>query len=165
MFTTSSTSGKTNRCGVCASRSFGPMSGSVDISSKARSITARNSCEDLKSLVPIRFRASLYERRPALDEVLVELLLDGVADAFGQLEDQRAVLGGLGAVVGDVDRVAELDPPLRRQRDGAERAEQRERRRDREERRAREPGQQRQLPDLRVDLLAADDRDRDDRRT
>ncbi len=55
MFTTLSRSGKTNRCGVWASRSLGPISGSVDISSKARSMTSRNSSGDLKSLLPIGF--------------------------------------------------------------------------------------------------------------
>src|SRR5687767_11367342 len=103
MFTTASTSGKTNRCGVCASRSFGPMSGSVLMSSNTRSMTSRNSSGDSKALLPIPFGASLYEGRAALHQVLVELPLDRVAHALGQLEHERAVLGRLGAVVGDVD--------------------------------------------------------------
>ena len=61
------------------------------------------------------------------------------------------------------DRLAELDDPLRRQRDRAERAEQRERRRHREVREAQQPGQRPDVADHRVDLLGADDRARDDR--
>src|SRR3954454_6087441 len=116
MFTTWSTSGNTNRCGVSASRSFGPMSGSVLMSWNARSMTSRNSFGDSKALLAIPFRASLYERRAALDEVLVDGLLDRVAHALGQLEHERAVLGRVGAIAGRVDRVAELDPPFRGQR-------------------------------------------------
>src|SRR3954453_17370921 len=101
MFTTWSTSGNTNRCGVSASRSFGPMSGSVLMSSNTRSMTCRNSSGDSKALLAIPL-ASLYERRAALDQVLVQLLLDRVAHALGQLEHQRAVLGGVGAVAGGV---------------------------------------------------------------
>src|SRR3954464_8626330 len=134
MFTTWSTSGNTNRCGVSASRSFGPMSGSVLISSNARSMTSRNSSGDSKALLPIP-RASLYERRAALDEVLVDGLLDRVAHALGALEHERAVLGGVRGVAGRVDRTADLDPPLRRQRHRAKWPEQRERRRDGDERR------------------------------
>src|SRR3954454_21081343 len=165
MFTTWSTSGNTNRCGVSASRSFGPMSGSVLISWNARSMTSRNSFGDSKALLAIPLRASLYERRAALDEVLVDGLLDRVAHALGELEHERAVVGGVRRVAGSVDRVAELEPPLRRQRHRAKWAEQRERRRDRDERRAGELGQPRKLAHLRVDLLAAHDGDRDDRRS
>jgi hypothetical protein len=43
MFTTRSRSGNSNRCGVSASRSFGPISGSVLIIWNTRSITSRNS--------------------------------------------------------------------------------------------------------------------------
>src|SRR4051794_38950432 len=43
MFTTRSRSGNSKRCGVSASRSFGPMSGSVLIISNTRSMTSRNS--------------------------------------------------------------------------------------------------------------------------
>src|SRR4051812_19612243 len=112
MFTTWSTSGNTNRWGVSASRSLGPMSGSVLISSKARSMTSRNSFGDSNALLAIPSPASLYERRTALDEVFVDGPLDRVAHALRQLEDERAVLGGVGSVVRGVDRVAELDPPL-----------------------------------------------------
>src|SRR3954447_13072067 len=126
MFTTLSTSGNTKRCGVSASRSFGPMSGSVLMSSNTRSMTSRNSVGDLNSLAPMA-RASLYEGGTALHEVLVDRALDRVAHALGELEHQRAVLGGVGPVRGRVDRVAELDPPLRRQRHRAKGPEQRER--------------------------------------
>src|SRR3954454_23860062 len=103
MFTTSSTSGKTNRCGVSASRSFGPMSGSVLMRSNTRSMTSRNSSGDLKALLPIpRREPTSQECRAALDQVLVDLALDRLADPLRQLEDERAILGGLGRVAGDV---------------------------------------------------------------
>src|SRR5439155_7508140 len=77
-----------------------------------------------------------------------------------------AVPAGRGrAAVGrrDVDRRAELDEPLAGQRDRAERAEPREERRDREVRGAEQAGQRLDVTDQRVDLLGADDGDRDDR--
>src|SRR3954462_10606735 len=124
MFTTRWRSGNSQRCGVSASRSFGPMSGSLDISSKVRSITSRNSSADLNPLTGLSLTPSgLRDCRAALDEVLVQLLLDDVAHALGQLEHERAVARGVGPVAGGLDRVAELDPPLRRQRHGADRAE------------------------------------------
>src|SRR3954454_5449599 len=156
MFTTLSTSGNTKRCGVSASRSFGPMSGSVLMSSNTRSMTSQNSLGDSNSLLAIA-RASLYEGGTALHQVLVHRALDRVAHALGELEDQRPVLRGVRPVPGRVDRVAELDPPLGRERHRAKWPEQRERRRDRDERRTGQLGQQRHLTDLRVDLLAADD--------
>src|SRR3954471_4676302 len=94
MFTTSSRSGNSQRWAVSASRSFGPMSGSADISSKQRSMTSRNSSADLKLPIP---SVTLGERGSPLHQVLVELLLDGVADALGYLEDERAVVGGVRA--------------------------------------------------------------------
>ena len=62
-----------------------------------------------------------------------------------------------------LDRLAELDQPLARQRHQPERAEPRERRRDREVRQAEQPGQRLDVGQHRVDLLGADDRHRDDR--
>src|SRR5215218_2426173 len=56
------------------------------------------------------------ERGTALCEVLVELPLNRLAHLFGEVEDDAAVLGGLRAVSAELDRVAELDPPARRQR-------------------------------------------------
>src|SRR5215210_1215222 len=76
--------------------------------------------------------AQLEERRAALDQVLVDLLLDRLAHLLGKLEHQAPVVGRLRAVAGGVDRLAELDTPARRERDRAERAEQWECRRDRE---------------------------------
>src|SRR6478609_8617224 len=46
MFTTTSKSENSNRCGVSASRSLGPMSGSASISEKILSITSRSSLAD-----------------------------------------------------------------------------------------------------------------------
>src|SRR4051794_29161508 len=72
----------------------------------------------------------LEEGGAALDEVLVDLVLDRLAHLLGQLEDERAVLGGLGPEAGRLDRGAELDPPPGRQRHEAQRAEKREGRRE-----------------------------------
>jgi hypothetical protein len=51
MFTTASWSGNSNRCGTRASRSFGPMSGSVLMSVNTLSITSRNSDAELKTVI------------------------------------------------------------------------------------------------------------------
>src|SRR6266508_1314809 len=107
---------------------------------------------------------ALEKRRAALDEVLVELLLDRLADELRDLEDERPVLCRIGRVLGAVDRLAELDPPLRRQRYETERAEGRERRRDRHERRADQAREHAALGELGIDLLRSDYRDRNDRR-
>src|SRR3954452_20654607 len=117
MFTTRSRSGNSKRCGVSASRSFGPISGSVLMSPKVLSMTSRNSLEDLNAIP----RTTLHERRAAFDEVVVDQSLDRVAHSLGELEHERTVVGGLRAVAGEVDRLAELDAPLRRQRHRAER--------------------------------------------
>src|SRR3954469_5752098 len=101
-FTTRSRSGNSHRCGDSASRSFGPMSGSVLISSNARPITSRNSSADLNPLTP---QDNLNESRAALHQVLVDLLLNGLADALRQLEHKRAVGRRLGSVLSGLDRV------------------------------------------------------------
>ncbi len=93
----------------------------------------------------------------------VERLLDGLADLVGQREHQHRVVDRLGVVGIRADRLAELDAPLRRQRDRAQRAEQREERRHREVRQAQHPREELDVADLRIDLLGADDRHRDDR--
>src|SRR5687767_8479421 len=54
-------------------------------------------------------------------QVLVDLRLDGLAHLLRDVEDQAAVVGGLGWVLGKIDRLAELDPPLRGQRHETER--------------------------------------------
>src|SRR3954451_8243937 len=131
MFTARSRSGNSKRCGVCASRSFGPISESVLMIVNTLSMTSRNSADDLK-LIPWRKPTPLEEGRAPRNEVVVDLRLDRLADLLGQLEHEAAVLGGLGSVLRRRDRLAELDPPLRGQRDEAERAEGGERRRDRE---------------------------------
>src|SRR4051794_20110050 len=110
-------------------------------------------------------RILLQERRAAAYEVLVHRALDHLAHLFGDLEYQRAVLRRLGPVPGKVDRLTELDPPPRRQRDGAQQTERGERRGDREVGSADEPREQTRLPQLRVDLLGADDGDGHDRRS
>ena len=51
MFTTASWSGNSNRCGTRASRSFGPMSGSVLMIVNTLSITSRNSAAELKAAI------------------------------------------------------------------------------------------------------------------
>ena len=61
-----------------------------------------------------------------------------LADTRSESEHERAVLRCLGPVAGQVDRLAEFDPPPRRQRHRAEQTECRERGRDRHVRRARE---------------------------
>ena len=74
---------------------------------------------------PSRWRLSLQgtdERRSPLDQVLVELALDRLPHLLGDLEQQAAVLGGVRAVLREVDRLAELDPPLRRERAPAQAA-------------------------------------------
>src|SRR5918996_1671398 len=167
-FTTRSTSGNSNRCGVSASRRRGPISGSVLMISNTRSITSRNSAADRKlTSGPYRSSAGTgrsQEGRAALHEVLVDLLLDRVADPLSELEHERAIAGRLGAIAGRLDGFAELDPPARRQRDGAQRAEPGEGGRDREVRAPGEAGEERGIGDLRVDLLAADDGDGHERR-
>ena len=79
-------------------------------------------------LFPPRRQPRLNERRPALDHVLEHPLLHHLAHALGQLEHQPAVRGGLGPVARRLDRLAELDPPLRRQGYRAQRPEPREQR-------------------------------------
>ena len=59
----------------------------------------------------------------------------------------------------------ELDPPFRRQRHDTQRPKQGEGRRDREVGQAEEVGDRAEIGDHRIDLLRADDRDRDDRRS
>ena len=51
MLTTRSRSVNSNRCGVSASRSLGPMSGSSLISANVRSMTSRNSVSELNAAI------------------------------------------------------------------------------------------------------------------
>ncbi|VXC21528.1 hypothetical protein NOCARDAX2BIS_480023 [Nocardioides sp. AX2bis] len=99
----------------------------------------------------------------AVHQQPVEGLLDRLADLVGHVEDQHRVVGRTGLVVVGADRLAELQQPLRGQRDQAERPEPREERGDRDVRQAQQPGQGRDVADHRVDLLRADHRERDDR--
>src|SRR5689334_3941959 len=64
MFTTASWSGNSNRCGTRASRSFGPMSGSVLMRVNTLSITSRNSRLDSNSGTT----ATSYSGADALDD-------------------------------------------------------------------------------------------------
>ena len=66
-------------------------------------------------------RPRLEERRAARHQVAVQHLLDRLADAVGLVEHQRRVLPGVLVVGLGGDGLAELDDPLRRQRDRAER--------------------------------------------
>src|SRR5438874_13535999 len=106
MFTTRSTSGNSNRWGVSASRSFGPISGSVLIIVNTWSMTSRNSFAELK-LTP----RTLSERVPPLHQVLVDLRLDHVAHVLGELEHERPIGGVRRGEARQVERLAELDPP------------------------------------------------------
>src|SRR5215212_7675917 len=105
----------------------------------------------------------LEERGAALDQVVEQAFLDRVSHTLGELEDGHPVPRRLRPVARDVDRGAELDPPLGRERNRAERAERREGRRDREVGRSQKPGEQAGLAQLGIDLLRPDDRDRHDR--
>ena len=87
-----------------------------------------------------RARRSVRTRGWCAVQQPVERGLDRLADPVGELERQQRVVGGVGAVARGVDRRAELDVPLARQRHQPQRAEPRERRRDREVRQARAPG-------------------------
>src|SRR5919204_2793599 len=98
MFTAMSKSGNSNRCGVRASRSFGPMSESVLMIVNTLSMTSRNSAEDLK-LIPSLLGRNLEKCRASCHQVVVHLRLDRLADLLGQLEHEAAVLGGLRAVM------------------------------------------------------------------
>src|SRR3954465_14033964 len=128
MFTTRSRSGNSKRCGVSASRNLGPMSSSVLMIVNTLSMTSRNSSAEWKgvmrgNLAPAAVRpprrgerARSEERRPALDEVRVQRVLDGLAHALGQLEHEPPVVDRVRSIGGGLDRLAELDPPLRRKR-------------------------------------------------
>src|SRR5215211_8037477 len=107
LFTTSSRSGNSKRWGVSASRSFGPMSESVDMSENALSITSRNSSRERNSPM----WRTLNERRAALHEVLVDPFLDRLAHALRELEHERSIVGRPGPERAGLDRLAELDPP------------------------------------------------------
>jgi PucR C-terminal helix-turn-helix domain len=110
-----------------------------------------------------RLAGWLPERRPALDQQLVELGLDGVPDPVGQPPRRlRVPLPVLASPVGG-HRGAELDDPVGRQRDRADRPEPREQRRDREVGQPQQLRHRLRVPDHRVDLLGAHDRARDDR--
>ena len=61
--------------------------------------------------MPRDFKSELEEGRASQDQVLVQLVLDQLADLLREIEDELAVVGGLGPMLGQVDRLAELDPP------------------------------------------------------
>ena len=60
--------------------------------------------------MPRGFKSELQERRASQDEVLVQLALDQLPELLQEVEDELAVVGGLGRMLGQVDRLAELEP-------------------------------------------------------
>src|SRR3954452_10543872 len=114
MFTTASWSGKSNRCGTRASRSFGPMSGSVLMIVNTRSMTSRNSAGELNAAIAASYIglvwSALRPRTHGLFDFLDRLSLDiahafpahpeepftvRLRDALGELDDEAPVLVGL----------------------------------------------------------------------
>src|SRR5712691_13226391 len=106
----------------------------------------------------------LGKDRPAPWPELVDGRLDPFPHLLADLEHEASVAYGLGPVLGDLDRLAEGDEPLRGQREQPGQTEPRERRGDREVRQAEQPGYGLQVGEHRVHLLRADDSDRDDGR-
>src|SRR6266540_383484 len=102
-------------------------------------------------------RIELHEDVPAPREVLVEHLLDRVADLVGQLEYQHPVLPGAFVVLIRPDGLAEPDDPLGRQRDEAEWPEPWEEGSDREIGEAADRREHLRVVDHRVDLLGPND--------
>src|SRR3954453_22032835 len=84
MLTTTSKSENSNRCGVSASRSLGPISGSASISEKILSITSRSSLADSNE--------ALMAQEPPAAGFGAAGLASGVAAGAGA--------GGLGAAGG-----------------------------------------------------------------
>src|SRR4051795_2556607 len=128
MFSTIPRSGKSKRIRKPAARSSGPAFSSVSSSERASSRSSRNSVAEplrlrVASTVPM-LRWSLFahswrakegadsqKRRAALDQVLVQLLLDRLPHLLRDVEQKSLIAGRVGAVLGQVDRLAELDPP------------------------------------------------------
>src|SRR4029078_10175152 len=105
MLTTASWSGNSNRCGTRASRSFGPMSGSVLMIVNTLSITSRNSDDELNSAIAragrrVQCRADLVHGRllgvahalPAHPENAFPVR---ARDVFGEVLDELLVFGQL----------------------------------------------------------------------
>src|SRR5206468_7775598 len=86
-------------------------------------------------------------------QVVVDPALDGFTHLVGERHHEVLVLGRLGRQVADIDRRMELDPPLARQRDHAQRAQPRPERCDREVGQPKEPGNRTEIADHRIDLL------------
>src|SRR5918999_1708709 len=116
MLTTRSRSVNSKRCGTSASRSFGPISGSVSIIEKTSSMTSTNSSSVVNSAfatqpagvvlrdVAVRRAAGLragFGAAPAVPRALrpagrgLERALDGTADGVDDVSRLAALLGGL----------------------------------------------------------------------
>src|SRR6185436_5959501 len=63
------------------------------------------------------YRGASEECGAAREEVVIDRRLDGLAHPLRELEHDGAVVGRLGSVPAQVEWFAELDPPLRRERD------------------------------------------------
>src|SRR5262245_46964938 len=89
----------------------------------------------LNSRINGRFAVSV-----AAGQKLVDALLDGLAYRIGEVEHDHRIVGLVPQMLG-LDRLAELDQPLRGKRYQTERPQPRERGRDREVRDAQQPRQ------------------------
>src|SRR5207245_11193740 len=74
--------------------------------------------------------STLEEDGPAARQQLAQCALDPLSHLLSQLENETWVLGRVGPEMRDVDRLAESDEPLRRQRHEAQKPKPRKRRRD-----------------------------------
>src|SRR6266571_3076688 len=101
----------------------------------------------------------LGEDRPTPWPELVDRRLDPAPHLLADLEHEAGVAGGLRAVLGDLDRLAEGDEPLRGQWQQPRQAEPRECRRDGQAGQAEKPGDGLEVGQNGVHLLRADDRD------
>ena len=109
MLTTASWSGNSNRCGTRASRSFGPISGSVLMIVNTLSITSRNSAAtgtrpSRRVYTPRRGR---YAPTPAASLIFCDRLALGFADALAG-HPQEALPVCLGDPLGQLDD----EPPV-----------------------------------------------------
>src|SRR6187200_840617 len=142
-----------------AARRRGPAWSSASVSLSTSSSKPWNSAalaDDELRLAISRWRLSLQgmeESGAPLDEVLVEPRLDRLLDLLRDVEQKSRVIRSVRPVSGEIDRFAELDAPLGRQRDQAQRSEPGERRRDRHEGGAHRARHRPRVPELWVDLL------------
>src|SRR6266851_535137 len=107
---------------------------------------------------------SLEEDGPAARKELMQRVLDPLPHLFTQLQHELWVGGGARSEVRDVDRLAEGDEPLRRQRQQTDQAQPGKSRGDRDRGQTEQPGDRARVEDHRVHLFRADHRHWDDRR-